>query len=96
MAGIIWSDEARQDLESIFLRLSLESQSYSQKWINEVFDKTELLLRFPEIGRQVPEIGIKNVREIFAGRYRILYNIGKNFDIEVLTIRHTSRPFTEY
>ncbi|WP_149239509.1 type II toxin-antitoxin system RelE/ParE family toxin [Dyadobacter sp. 32] len=96
MARIIWSDEARQDLYSIFLKLNSESQSYSKRWINEVFEKTELLLRFPKIGRKVPEINIKNIREVFAGRYRILYNIGVHGDIEVLAIRHTSRPFTEH
>ena len=75
MAGIIWSDEARQDLDTIFLRLNSESQSYSKKWINEVFKKTELIEKFPHMGRKVPEIKIHNIREVFAGNYRILYNI---------------------
>ena len=52
MAGIIWSDEARQDLDRIFLRLYSESQSYSKKWINEVFKKIDLIEKFPNMGRE--------------------------------------------
>ena len=95
MAGVIWSNEARQDLDAVFLRLNLESKSYSQKWIDEVFKKIELIEKFPNMGRKVPEVKINSIREIFAGSYRILYNIAKDNSIEILTIRHSSRPLSE-
>lgn len=96
MAGIIWSHEARQDLGTIFLRLNAESQSYSRKWINEVFKKIELVERFPSMGRRVPELKVKSIREVFAGKYRILYNIGKEGRLEILAIRHSSKPLSEF
>ena len=96
MAGIIWSDEARDDLDSIFLRLNAESQSYSKKWINEVFKKTDLLKQFPAMGRGVPEIRLNSIREIFAGNYRILYNIGKDNNVEIMAIRHSAKPLSEF
>jgi toxin ParE1/3/4 len=96
MAGVIWSNEARQDLDSIFLRLSTESKLYSEKWINEVFSKIELIEKFPNIGRRVPEVKINSVREFFVGSYRIIYNISKAEIIEILAVRHSSRPLSEF
>jgi toxin ParE1/3/4 len=96
MARIVWSNEARQDLDTIFMRLNTESLSYSKKWINEVFDKIELLEKFPNMGRKVPEIKINNIREIFAGRYRVIYNICKDGTVEIVAIRHASQPLSEF
>ncbi|WP_165940152.1 type II toxin-antitoxin system RelE/ParE family toxin [Dyadobacter psychrotolerans] len=33
-----------------------------------------------------------SIREIFVGRYRILYNISKSETIEILAVRHSSKP----
>ncbi len=96
MAEVIWSQESRQDLDNIFIRLSSESPAYAQKWIDEVFKKLALIEHFPNMGRKVTEIRISNIREIMAGRYRILYHIGRPEIIEIMAIRHSSRPFTEY
>jgi len=96
MAGVIWSHESRQDLDTIFIRLSAESQAYSQKWIDEVFKKIALIEKFPNLGRMVPEVRISSIREIMAGKYRILYNIGKDEVVEIMAIRHSSRPLSEF
>jgi len=96
MAGVIWSVEARKDVDSIFLKLSSDSQVYSKKWINEVFKKLELIEKFPNMGRKVPEIRVVGIREIFVGRYRMIYNISKSKTIEILAIRHLSRPLSEF
>lgn len=96
MAGIVWSDEARQDLDSIFMRLERESLSNARRWINEVFHKLSLLENFPHLGKSVAEIRIYNVREVLAGQYRILYTVGSGDRIEILAIRHTARPLSEY
>ncbi|WP_031527606.1 type II toxin-antitoxin system RelE/ParE family toxin [Dyadobacter crusticola] len=94
MAGIIWSKEARQDLDTIFLWLESESKSYSKKWINELFQKVELVEKFPKMGRKIPETRIESIREIRVGNYRVIYNAKKD-DVEILAIRHTSRPLSE-
>jgi toxin ParE1/3/4 len=95
MAGIIWSKEARQDLDNIFLWLENESKSYAKKWINEVFQKTDLLESFPNMGRQIPETSLQSIREVRAGNYRIIYHV-RNGAVEILAIRHTSKPLSEY
>jgi len=40
------------------------------------------------MGRKVPEIKVVDIREIFVGRYRMIYNISKSKTIEILAIRH--------
>lgn len=83
-------------MDTIFIRMNLESLSYSKKWINEVFNKIELLEEFPNMGRKLPELRINNIREIFAGRYRVIYNICKDGSVEIVAIRHTSQPLSEF
>ncbi|TKT90866.1 type II toxin-antitoxin system RelE/ParE family toxin [Dyadobacter frigoris] len=96
MARINWSEEARQDLDTIFLRLNSESLSYSKKWINDVFSKIELLEKFPNMGRTVPETRLTSIREILVGKYRVIYNVAKNNVIEIMAIRHSLRPLSEF
>jgi toxin ParE1/3/4 len=96
MAGIIWSKEARQDLDTIFLWLEKESKSYATKWINEVIKKLDLIEKFPNMGKKLPEMQVKSIREISAGKYRIIYNVTKEDLIEVLAIRHSAKPLSEF
>jgi len=47
------------------------------------------------IGRTVPEINDKNIREIIKGSYRIIYQIKKSRHAEILTVFHSSRLLNE-
>ena len=55
--------------------------------------KIAKLLKFPRMGRMVPEIDNPAVRKIIWLKYRIIYRI--QFDqIEIITIFHGSRDFS--
>jgi toxin ParE1/3/4 len=88
---IIWSDRARQDLDTIFLSLLDFSEPYAQEWVKKVFSNLELLETFPEMGRIVPEKEIRFLREVIIWKYRILYTY-LNQEITVIRITHSSRP----
>jgi len=45
----------------------------------------------PEIGRIVPELEKKEIRELIEGNYRIIYRIKTKDLVEIVTIHHTSR-----
>jgi len=47
---VIWSSKARTDLDEIYLSLSEYSEKYANQWIERLFNKIELLEKFPEIG----------------------------------------------
>jgi plasmid stabilization system protein ParE len=61
--------------------------SASIKWIEDIFNEVDQLLKFPESGRIIPEIAKNNIREFIFGNYRIIYQMNIK-DISILTIRH--------
>lgn len=65
------SDEIYEEAE----RLGAFSPSYAKAFIDAVFAKVDLLRRFPELGRAVPEYGNPAIREVFYRHYRIFYFI---------------------
>ena len=84
---VVWSPLALEKLEAAAKFIALDKQSAADKWVNDVFDRTELLGSQPELGREVPELLGSNYREIIFGSYRIIYKIEK--EIKVLTLRNS-------
>ena len=84
---IVWSPLALEKLEAAAKFIALDKPSAADKWVNDVFDRTELLGSQPELGREVPELLGSNYREIIFGSYRIIYKIEK--EIKVLTLRNS-------
>ena len=75
MSNVLWMPSALEDLKGIQEYISRDSVYYADKLVDEVFDATEKLELFPEMGRIVSELGIPTVREIFYGSYRIIYEL---------------------
>ncbi|MFQ5864404.1 MAG: type II toxin-antitoxin system RelE/ParE family toxin [bacterium] len=67
--------------------MAKDSRSASQKWKSSIYQEVQRLGSFPRIGRMVPEANRDDVREIFYGKYRIIYRIDQN-RISILTVRH--------
>lgn len=49
--NVVWSPLALQKLGDAALFISLDNPVAAENWVNEVFDKTELLSSMPEMGR---------------------------------------------
>ena len=73
-------------LEASAKFIALDKPSAAEKWVNEVFDRTELLGSQPELGREVPELLGSRYRELIMGSCRIIYKIEK--EIKILTVRN--------
>ena len=84
---IIWSPLAVERTAEIAEYITIDNPSAARVWIEKVFEKVDLLKLSPEMGREVPEISRKEVREIIFGNYRIIYRIEIS-KISILTIRH--------
>ena len=91
--NVIWSPLALQKLSDAVDFISLDNPAAAEKWVNEVFDKTELLSDMPEMGRMVPELPNTNYREIIFGNYRIIYSL--SYEIKILTVRNCRQMLTE-
>ena len=87
---IVWSPEAVEDLESIAEYISRDSESYAKAVVTKVIDLVQRLGGYPLIGRVVPEINDKSIRERFAYSYRIIYRVEKD-RILVLAVVHGKR-----
>ncbi|MBW2240063.1 MAG: type II toxin-antitoxin system RelE/ParE family toxin [Deltaproteobacteria bacterium] len=90
---VIWSMPARNDLKQIYDYIAKDSRYYATNVVENVVSKAENLDEFPEIGRVVPEIGDKNVRELIIYSYRLIYELVSN-DVQILAIIHGKRDFS--
>ncbi len=90
---LIWTDPCLEDLRSIRDHIARDSEHYAADFVEEVILSVERLVRFPRIGRVVPEAQDENIRELVYQKYRIIYRLAGE-RIEILTVVHGSRELT--
>lgn len=90
---LIWTDPSIEDLRAIRDYIGRDSDYYAADLIEQVVLSVERLLRFPRLGRVVPEAQDENIRELVYQNYRIIYRIAGE-RIEILTVVHGSRDLT--
>lgn len=89
---IIWSKPACQDLRLIHQYIAHDSKRYAARIVQDITDKVDILLETPRLGRIVPEISEKNVREIGMYSYRIMYELMKD-TLYIHGVIHKRRHF---
>ena len=94
MVEINWTDQALKDIDNIAEFISKDSLKYAKIQVNLFFDRVEVLYAQPGLGRIVPEIQKKKIRELIVGNYRIVYRIVSSKKIDILTIHHSRRLLT--
>ena len=85
--NIFWSPLAITRVNEIADYIANDNLHVAQDWVDDVFEKIERLEEFPSSGRVVPELTREDIREIFLGNYRIIYQISKEV-VSILTVRH--------
>ncbi len=91
MAFVIdWSPEAVEDLEAIAEYIARDSRFYAQSVVRKLLEMADSLAIFPEMGRVVPELSDKNIRERFVYSYRLIYEI-RDSQIVIVAIVHGKR-----
>jgi addiction module RelE/StbE family toxin len=91
MAELIWSPTAIADIESIAEYIGKDSVKAASNQVQTLFDRAEILRKYPEIGSIVPELRIKKYKQLLCGRYRIIYKIESEQFVHILTIHHQAR-----
>ena len=89
---IVWSPLALEKLEASAKFIALDKPSAADKWVNDIFDRIDLLVSQPELGREVPELLGSNYREVIFGSYRIIYKVEN--EIKILTLRNSRQLLT--
>lgn len=91
MVQVNWTFQAKDDLKSIADYITRDSKLYAKLQVVRIRNRTRILKSQIRIGKIVPEIDKKNIRELIEGRYRIIYKIVSKNRIDILTIHHSSR-----
>jgi toxin ParE1/3/4 len=91
---VIWSEPAKKSLKSIFYFISEDSNYYAKEVVDTIVGKSDYLQEFPDIGRIVPELNTKNIRELIVYSYRLIYEI-VGTDIHILALIHGKQKFPD-
>lgn len=84
-----WSPLALDRVTDIARYIAKDNPGAAERWVNELFDAVERLGDFPESGRVVPEVGVRRIRELIFGAYRVIYSVKDK--VEILTVRRGSQ-----
>lgn len=84
---ILWSPLAVDRATEIAEYIAQDNPSASAKWVENLFDKVQVLKSSPMSGRVVPETHREDIRKLIYGNYRIIYRL-ETKKVAILTIRH--------
>ena len=89
--NVVWSPTAIQKAAAISEYIAADSPAAAKRWLDQLFDKVDLLADMPEMGRQVPELDDPCYREMIIGNYRVVYSVTEQ--INVLAVRNQRQLF---
>ena len=90
--NIHWTEPAVLDLESVRDYIARDSEYYAAEFVGRIVNTVENLCILPSMGRRVPEIDDRKIREIIFKSYRIIYQLDEEKEkLLVLAIIHAAR-----
>jgi plasmid stabilization system protein ParE len=95
MAKLIWTDESLESLRLIGEYLSEKSPEAAAKVTEGVYNKAQVLKKFPELGWRHEEVVNRNLRSLVYGHYRIVYEIFAGDIVRVVTVLHSAIDITK-
>ncbi|NIR48152.1 type II toxin-antitoxin system RelE/ParE family toxin [candidate division KSB1 bacterium] len=96
MAKINWTAEAEKWLQEIYDYIAADNPNAAARTVDAIYDKAQILLKFPKIGYRYEQIPEREVRILLYGHYRISYLIKPNRDIDILGVFHGALDITRY
>jgi toxin ParE1/3/4 len=92
--AVIISASAQSDLRDIVSYVARHNQEAAIRLGNTLVDRAEILSKFPELGRIVPEFSRPDLRELIHRSYRIIYRVQpESTFIEIVRFWHAARGF---
>jgi addiction module RelE/StbE family toxin len=84
-----WTETAEGHLDAIYAYIARDSPVYARRMVDRLTRRSQQIGDFPLSGRKVPELEVKQIREVIEWPYRIIYHI-KPDQIDVLAVIHGS------
>lgn len=96
MAEIRWTEEAHRWLRDIHDYIAVDNPDAAQKVVSGIYEKVQVLHRFPEIGHKYRTETEDEVRILLYGHYRIAYLLGPSSSIDILGVFHSALDIDRY
>jgi len=96
MAKVSWTAEAQRWLRDIHDYISADDPSAAIRVVEGIYERTQLLCQFPELGQRYAISRNANVRILLYGHYRIAYLVKPDLDIDILGIFHGALDIDSY
>jgi plasmid stabilization system protein ParE len=80
-----WTQRARRDLVEIGRHVARDKPMAARRWVERLRQRARDAAALPKSGREVPEVGREDVREVFVRSYRIVYRVFAD-EIHVVTV----------
>lgn len=87
---LFWSARAKSDLVEIARFIARDNPLAAREWAAKLVKRARDAARNPAIGRVLPEVGRREIRELLLKNYRIVYQVGAK-RVEVLTVFESHR-----
>lgn len=72
---VVWTLPAKNNLRQICNSIAYDSKIYAKRITQNIAAKPDLLEELPLLGKAVPELNDKQIREIAVYTYRIIYEV---------------------
>jgi len=82
---VVWTEQAWERLLEIEAFVARDNPAAATQLVDNLIERGDALIRYPDRGRTVPEIPGSGLRELIIGNYRIIYRRGPNI-VEILTV----------
>lgn len=96
MAEIRWTEEAHRWLRDIFDYIAMDNPDAARKVVAGIYEKSQLLRRFPEIGYKYRTEPEGEIRILLYGHYRIAYLVKEANNIDILGVFHGALDIDRY
>ena len=93
---IVWTDCAREKLTDFAELVFREAGPQSAlKWMMALKERVQMLETHPRLGREVPEVGRANIRELRHRDHRVIYKVDDEEETcTILSLRHARQKTT--
>jgi plasmid stabilization system protein ParE len=82
-----WTETAEAQLDAIYAYIAQDSETYALRTVERITTRSQQIGEFPVSGRKVAEYELDQIREVFSGPYRIIYQI-KADRVDVIAVLH--------
>jgi len=85
-----WNPAAEYDLYDIHSYIAKDQPINADRFVARLIERAEEATLYPHKHRKAPELDRDDVREVFEGQYRIIFQVHTH-EVEVIAVLHGSR-----